>query len=119
MKKTITLFVFALSAMVVFAQSAKQTTAEPAKSTGKYANSKFEYKIIDAPNGTHGYDIIADGTPIVHQTSMPGVAGNAGFKTKMDAQNVAKIAIRKIQKGEFPPTITSDDLKMANINIQK
>jgi hypothetical protein len=46
------------------------------------ANTKLTWKIIDAPNHTYGYDVLADGRLIIHQKSIPAMPGNEGFKTK-------------------------------------
>ena len=114
MKKTITLFVLLVCVFTVKAQTTtKETETKPPPN--KYANAKFEWKIIDAPNNTHGYDIYADGDLLIHQTNIPGMPGNDGFKTKIDAQNCAKYIITKIQKGEMPPTVTPEELKKIRV----
>jgi hypothetical protein len=75
------------------------------------ANTKLAYKIIDAPNHTYGYDVLADGRLLIHQTSIPAMPGNEGFKTKADASKVAQLVIGKIKKGEMPPTVTIEEMK--------
>lgn len=115
MKKTFFLFALLITAFTANAQMhVKDTTPRHPEPT-KYANSKFEWKITDGTNNTHGYDIYADGTMIIHQTSIPGMPGNDGFKTKIDAQNCAKYVITKVQKGEFPPTVTVEELKKIRV----
>jgi Domain of unknown function (DUF4907) len=117
MKKILFVFGLALTTLAATAQMhVKDTTARHPEPT-KYANSKFEWKIIDAPNNTHGYEIFVDGNkdPLIHQTNIPGMPGNDGFKTKIDAQNAAKYVITKIQKGEFPPTVTPEELKKIKV----
>ncbi len=115
MKKIIFLIAFLFSAIAMNAQMhVKDTTPRHPEPT-KYANSKFEWKITDGVNNTHGYDIFADGSMILHQPSIPGMPGNDGFKTKIDAQNCAKYVITKIQKGEMPPTVTVEELKKIRV----
>ena len=80
-----------------------------------YANTKLTYKIIDAPDHTYGYDVFADGKLMIHQTSVPALPGNEGFKTKDDATKVALLVIAKIKKGEMPPTISIDEMKTLNV----
>ena len=80
-----------------------------------YANTKLTYKIIDAPKHTYGYDVFADGRLMIHQTSVPALPGNEGFKTKEDATKVALLVIEKIKKGEMPPTISIDEMKKLNV----
>src|SRR5207249_6742163 len=52
---------------------------------GTHANTKLTYKIIDAPKHTYCYDVFADGRLMIHQTSVPALTGNEGFKTGGDA----------------------------------
>ena len=83
--------------------------------TSAYANTKLTYKIIDAPNHTYGYDVFGDGKLMIHQTSVPALPGNEGFKTKDDATKVALLVIEKIRKGEMPPTISIDEMKTLSV----
>ena len=80
-----------------------------------YANTKLTYKIIDAPKQTYGYDVFADGRLMIHQTSVPALPGNEGFRTKQDATKVALLVIDKIKKGEMPPTISIDEMKSLSV----
>ncbi len=80
-----------------------------------YANTTLTYKIIDAPDHTYGYDVFGDGRLMIHQTSVPALPGNEGFKTKEDASKVALLVIEKIRKGEMPPTISIDEMKTLSV----
>ncbi len=71
-------------------------------------------EIIPAPNKTWGYDIFIENRLFIHQTSVPGMPGNEGFKTKEGAAKVAAFVVAKIKKGEVPPTVTAEDLKKLN-----
>ncbi len=71
----------------------------------------FQYKIIQAPNNTWGYDILRDNKIFIHQPNRPGLPGNEGFSTKKDAMKVAQLVIAKIKKGEMPPTVSMEELK--------
>ena len=76
-----------------------------------YANSNLTYNIIDAANNTFGYDVLIDGKLIIHQSSIPAMPGNEGFKTKDDAAKVAEMVMYKIRKGEMPPTVSPEEMK--------
>lgn len=76
-----------------------------------FANSKVTYKVIDAANKSFGYDIFADGRLLIHQPSVPGLPGNKGFDTKQSAEKIAELVIKKIKKGEMPPTISIEEMK--------
>jgi hypothetical protein len=78
-------------------------------------NTKLTWKIIDAPNHTYGYDVLADGRLIIHQSSIPAMPGNEGFKTKADASKTAQLVIGKIKKGEMPPTVTIEEMKKLKV----
>ena len=51
----------------------------------------------------------------IHQPSIPGMPGNDGFKTKADAEKVAQLVIKKIKKGEMPPTVTVEEMKKMKV----
>ena len=70
----------------------------------------WSFVLIPSVKQTWGYDIYRNNKLLIHQLSIPSVAGNEGFKRKLDAEKVAKLVIEKLKKGEMPPTITSDDL---------
>ena len=105
-------------------QAAATTPTAPAEvaatptfpTAGERAHDTLTYRIIDAPNGTYGYDILSDGRLFVHQTNVPGLPGAEGCKTKADAEKLAAFVIEKIQKGEMPPSITTEELKTLEIH---
>jgi len=107
-------FVFAPS--FVFGQSEKDTKhGVNFPTAAQFSNTKLSYKIIPAANNTFCYDVLVDGKILIHQPSKPGLPGNEGFKTKQDAEKVAKLIISKIKKGEMPPSVTTDELKKLNV----
>jgi hypothetical protein len=91
----------------------------PAKTTQKtdfpsgdaFKNSKITYKLIPGINKTWGYDILVNNKLTIHQPSVPSLPGNEGFKTKENAEKVAKLVIEKMKKGIMPPGIDVKELK--------
>lgn len=79
------------------------------------AYDKLTYEIIGAPNHTYGYDVFADGRLIFHQTYVPALPGDEGFKTREDATKVALLVIDKIKKGKTPPTISIGEMKILSV----
>lgn len=77
----------------------------------QFSNTKLGYTITAAPNKTYGYDISADGRLMIRQSSIPPMPGNEGFKTKVAAEKVAQLVIKKIKQGEMPPTVTIEEMK--------
>ena len=93
----------------------QETTAAQFPAASAYTNSNLTYNIIDAPNNTFCYDVYADGKLLIHQTSIPALPGNEGFKTKQDAEKVVLLVIDKIKRGEMPPTVTIEELKKLKV----
>ena len=77
----------------------------------KQSSNTYSFKILPANNGTWCYDIFKKGKMLVHQINIPGLPGNDGFKSKSDAEKVARLVIKKLKTGEMPPTVTIDELK--------
>ena len=98
-----------------------QTNPEKTKISKDSINSanpkteKFTFSIIPAANNTWCYDIYMDKKMFIHQPSIPAVPGNEGFKTKDDAEKVAKFVIDKIKKGEMPPSVTIEEMKKLKV----
>ena len=86
------------------------TSAMSAPTPGDPGSAALSAVVIDAPNGTFGYDILSDGKLLIHQTSIPGLPGNEGCRTKADAEKLAALVMDKIRKGEMPPTVTTAEL---------
>jgi hypothetical protein len=101
----------------VAAPLSQQSQTNSNQIANQFANIKLTYKIIDAPDKTFGYDIYADDRKLIHQSSIPAIAGNEGFKTKGDAVKVAKLVIDKMKKGEWPPAVTAEELKKLKVII--
>ena len=73
------------------------------------------YKIIPGAAHSFGYDVYANGRLQVHQPLVPAVPGNKGFATKAAAGKVARLVIKKIRKGEIPPTISMEELRKLKV----
>ena len=104
-----------LSAQAPSAREQRDRSASKFPEASAYANTKLTYKITDAPKHTYCYDVFADGRLMIHQTSVPALPGNEGFKTKKDATKIALLVIEKIKKGEMPPTISIDEMKKLKV----
>ena len=116
---TVLILFFGASITMLFAQAPSAPTNLRVSSVqfpeaNVYANTTLSYKVIDVPDHTYGYDVFADGRLMIHQTSVPALPGNEGFKTKDDATKVALLVIEKLRKGEMPPTISIDEMKQLN-----
>jgi len=92
-------------------QSAYAQSAE----TGK---TEYTFKPIQVHNYTWGYDIYVNNKLKIHQPNIPGKSGKEGFKTKEDAEKVARLVIEKMKRGEMPPTVTPEEISNLNIKDQ-
>jgi len=115
--KNIMLILFQwLIVTMLFAQTPTQADSSVKfPDAGAYANTILTYKITDAPNNTFCYDVYANGRLLIHQSSIPAMPGNEGFKTKAGAEKVVQLVISKIKKGEMPPTVTIDEMKKLKV----
>jgi hypothetical protein len=77
----------------------------------EHSQKKLTAHVIDSPNGTFGYEVLSDGELFVRQINVPGRPGNEGCRTREQADKLSALVIEKIQRGEMPPTVTSDELK--------
>jgi len=77
----------------------------------RVAGARLTHRIIPAESNTWGYDILANGKLLIHQPGIPAVPGNRGFRNQAAAERVAQLVIRKIRKGEMPPTVTVPEMK--------
>jgi hypothetical protein len=75
-----------------------------------FKNTKITYQIIPGINNIWGYDILVNKKLTIHQPSVPSQSGNNGFKTKNSAEKVARLVIKKMKKGEMPPTIDAKEM---------
>ena len=89
------------------------STAPPASAVK--ADAKPVHTIIEAPNGTFGYEIRSGGKLLVRQLNLPGLPGNNGCATKADAEKLAQLVIKKIENGEMPPTVKREELQALHI----
>lgn len=105
-------FTFALSPFPCFSQTNDSTQVHGGDT---YKNANLTYTIIPAASNTWCYDIYIEGRMFIHQPSAPGLPGNDGFKTKTDAKKVAQLVIKKIRKGEMPPSVTSKEMKKLKV----
>jgi len=60
-------------------------------------NAGYSYTIIPSVNNTWGYDIYLQKRLFIHQPSVPGLPGNEGFNTRIDAKKAARLVIGKIK----------------------
>jgi len=123
MKRPLLLSLVLLAGLCASAQLAQPLNAEGlparAKATTSFptapTTATITHRIIDAPNGTYGYEILADGKLLVRQTNVPGWPGNSGCATKVQAEQLAALVITKIKNAIMPPAVTREELSALHI----
>jgi hypothetical protein len=75
------------------------------------------YKLLPVPGNTYGYDIYLHGRVLIHQTTIPGLPGNKGFRRKKDAEKVAGLVLQKIRQHLLPPSVSRVELDSLHIKF--
>jgi hypothetical protein len=73
----------------------------------------YTYQLIPSPEHTFGYAIFEADRLVIHQPSVPGLAGRKGFATPAQAGKAARLVIQKLQNNQFPPSLSVQELKTA------
>jgi len=81
---------------------------------GPNPSKNLKYKVFQSGTGW-GYDITDNDKVLIHQPRIPGMSGIHPFISSAEAGKVAGLAILKIKKGVFPPTITYSELDSLKI----
>ncbi len=87
-----------------------QSIPSPVQSRSSSSANPLTYKIITVVNGTFGYDIFNGDHKLIHQISIPGLPGNQGFSRKEDAEKVAGLVVKKLNRHVVPPTVTIHEM---------
>jgi hypothetical protein len=115
MKKILLLFAVIISLTLNAQTKPDQTPVTKSSAADTNKKVSYTYTIISTANNTWCYDIYKEKRLLIHQPSIPGLPGNEGFKTKGNAEKVAKLVIEKIKKGEMPPTVTLEEMKKLKV----
>ena len=108
--------IFLVFLSLVFSVSAQNPDRQLSGEKDKKNNvTDYTYKIIPSINNTWCYDIYKNSKMLIHQTNIPGLPGNEGFKKKSDAEKVARIVIKKLENGEMPPCVTVDEMNKLKV----
>lgn len=81
-----------------------------------YVDSLVEATLYQNKDRTWGYDILIDGSIYIHQPTKPAVGGNTGFATEAEVRSVADLVISKIKNNILPPSVTSEELELLELN---
>lgn len=65
---------------------------------------------VDQADFGWGYQILKDGKLMIDQKHIPAIQGNKGFSSQETATRTADFIVKKIKNGEFPPTLSIEEL---------
>jgi hypothetical protein len=80
-------------------------------------STPIHYKIIPAAGHSFGYEIYSNGKVLIHQISIPGLPGNRGFTRRKDAEKVAALVTKKLEKHIMPPTVSRQEMEDLKITF--
>lgn len=75
-----------------------------------YQQGPFYWLHVYRTDAGWGYDIRSLGRTLIHQPTLPGRAGQGGFKTAEQARRVGEAVEHKLRSGLFPPMLTQPEL---------
>jgi len=117
MMKYFLLLLFTLVVLITNGQSSntKLTDDKNISNGPKPEIAEYYYKITQSLNNTWGYDIYKNNKLMICQKNIPTMPGNEGFRSKSDAEKVAKLVIEKLRKGKMPPSVTKEELSALKV----
>jgi len=98
--------------MLAFASTAFIFTSCNGKKDSSAESEGFQhFSVKSIRNETGwGYRIYQDTSMIIEQPYIPGMPGNIGFSSEEQALKTGRLVERKLEKGIFPPTVTTQEL---------
>jgi hypothetical protein len=76
-----------------------------------YRHAAITTRLLPGAHHTYGYEVLVNGKPLIAQPSIPGRAGNDGFRTPAEAQRVADLVASKLRDNQLPPAVTAAELQ--------
>jgi hypothetical protein len=78
----------------------------------------FDYSLIKVNNKAWGYEIFSGAKLIIKQQQIPCFEGEKQFKSKEDAERVAKLVVNKLRHNQFP-AVSKEELYKLKIDTSK
>ena len=93
----------------------KKVTTNLAADTLVSNQNEYVVKAIKTETGW-GYQVFKGAKLMINQPTIPAIQGNRSFKSKLEASRVGEFVLSKIKQNQFPPTISTEELKSLGIN---
>lgn len=78
--------------------------------------SQYQIQVFATASGW-GYNILNNGKLYIHQPTVPGQSGTAGFTSQEQARRVGERMASKLQQTKALPTLTNDELRQLGVKI--
>ena len=117
-------FIISCFSILIYTTTLAQTNSSPsvklhsiAKVSGEQIINKSDtsFNIVSTADHTSGYEISIRNKVVIRQLTIPGQSGIKGFKSRSDAEKVARLVIKKLSLGIMPPTIDDNELSKLKI----
>ena len=82
--------------------------------TKKSAN-EYSYHVLEYSPANWGYQLFQSGNLLIEQKHIPAIQGIRGFSSKQKAETTANYVLQKIKNGEFPPTLSPEELESLGV----
>lgn len=95
----------------------RQTAHKLEANDAAIVNDSVTYKVKTFASNIYGfgYDVYRNDKIAVHQPFIPGVNGNQGFATEIDALKVGQLVANKLQRNISPPSVSIKELDSLGI----
>lgn len=79
------------------------------------STNSYQWQVFEGNCGW-GYDILVNDSLLIHQESVPVLAGNCGFAKRDWAEKAAQAIINKMKNGQAPQLTSFDLRQIADLN---
>ena len=79
--------------------------------------SNVNFRSFQNADSSWGFTIFVNTKPYLHHKKIPLNNANSGFRSKKDADNVARLFTKMIQNGDLNPTLNKNALDSLNISM--
>lgn len=79
--------------------------------------SNVNFRSFQNADSSWGFTIFVNTKPYIHQKKIPLNNANAGFGSKKDADNVARLFTKMIQNGDLNPTLNKNAIDSLKISM--
>lgn len=77
---------------------------------------QYRVTVFSGPDGW-GYDVLENNQLYIHQPTVPGQPGQAGFVSEAQARRVGERVVEKLEQTQAMPTLSNDELRQLGVTI--